>query len=176
MFSPRAITHYKVFNETELLLSSFYKTIRDGLQEKLGAVLFQFFANVQYSEEFLSKVIDQLDPSFTNVLEFRHASWWQPEVFERLARQNIIFSGMSHPQLPNHVIVNSQTVYYRFHGVPKLYYSSYPRRFLRQVMEEIKSHAGLREAFLYFNNTAEGAAIKNAKYLLQEFVIRQNKG
>src|SRR5436189_4790855 len=39
--APRLITHYKQFNETTDLLHDFYSTIREGLKEKLGAVLFQ---------------------------------------------------------------------------------------------------------------------------------------
>lgn len=169
--APRLITHQKVFNETESLLSDFYNTIREGLQEKLGCVLFQFFSNVRYSESFLSKVIGQLDPSFVNVLEFRHASWWDPVVFDRLAKHNIVFCGISHPQLPNHVIINNKIVYYRFHGVPQLYYSPYPPEFLLQVMASIKADPAVQHAFLYFNNTAQGSAIMNAQYLLQQFVI-----
>lgn len=169
--APKLITHYKVFNETELLLRDFYDTIRKGLQEKLGPVLFQFFSNVHYSESLLSRIIGQLDPDFINVLEFRHASWWNPSVFERLAKHNIIFCGISHPTLPDPVIVNSETVYYRFHGVPQLYYSPYPPEFLQEVMTKIKSNASVRHAYLYFNNTAQGSAIMNAQYLLQQFVI-----
>src|SRR3954464_5011246 len=39
--APRAITHYKKFNDSYELLSSFYDTINNGLQAKLGPVLFQ---------------------------------------------------------------------------------------------------------------------------------------
>ena len=174
--APKAITHFKKFNETEAMLRDFYTTIREGLQEKLGPVLFQFFSNVQYSESLLSKIIGQLDPSFTNVLEFRHASWWNPLVYERLAEQNIVFCGHSHPQLPDTVIVNSEVVYYRFHGVPQLYLSLYPAEFLQHVMRSIKSSAAIQRAYLYFNNTMQDAAIINARYLLQQFAIKQNTG
>ncbi len=169
--APKLITHYKKFNETELLLHDFDTTIREGLKEKLGPVLFQFFSSVQYSETLLSKIIAQLDPSFLNVLEFRHASWWNASVFERLAKHNIIFCGISHPVLPDQVVINSDNVYYRFHGVPQLYYSAYPEEFLDKVMTIIKSQPSVQHAYLYFNNTATGSALKNAQYLLQQYVI-----
>jgi uncharacterized protein YecE (DUF72 family) len=169
--APKLITHYKVFNETESLLRDFYDTIREGLREKLGPVLFQFFSNVHYSETLLSRIITQLDPSFVNVLEFRHASWWNPSVFERLAKHKIIFCGISHPVLPDQVVINLDIVYYRFHGVPQLYYSVYPQEFLDSVMTKIKSQPAVQHAYLYFNNTATGSAILNAQYLLQQYVI-----
>ena len=169
--APRLITHQKVFNETEGLLNDFYTTVREGLQEKLGCILFQFYSNLEYSETFLSKLIGQLDPSFVNVVEFRHASWWNEQVYERLSKHGIVFSGISHPTLPDQPIINNETVYYRFHGVPKLYYSPYPPEFLHQVKDAIKTHPQVKHAFLYFNNTAQGSAIMNAQYLLQQFVI-----
>src|ERR1700747_49503 len=39
--APRLITHYKQFNDSRQLLADFYGTIREGLQDKLGPVLFQ---------------------------------------------------------------------------------------------------------------------------------------
>jgi Uncharacterized conserved protein len=155
------------------MLSDFYKSIREGLQDKLGPVLFQFYRNVEYSPEFLSRLIDQVDPSFTNVLEFRHASWWQPEVYNILAKHRIIFSGISHPQLPDQVIINNKTVYYRFHGVPRLYYSQYSPEFLSEVITAIVADPLVKEAFLYFNNTAEASAIRNAQFVQQQLAIKQ---
>jgi uncharacterized protein YecE (DUF72 family) len=57
------------------MLSSFYTTIREGLEEKLGPVLFQFPPRFRYDEERLARVLAQLDPGFDNVLEFRHPGW-----------------------------------------------------------------------------------------------------
>jgi hypothetical protein len=75
-----------------LLLTDFYNTIKNGLQEKLAAVLFQLPAQIIFSEELLKKIVDQLDPAFINVVEFRHSSWWQPKVYETLARHHIHFA------------------------------------------------------------------------------------
>jgi uncharacterized protein YecE (DUF72 family) len=57
-------------------------------------------------------------------------------------------------------------VYYRFHGLPKVYYSQYKRAFLARVVSEVEaSEAG--KAYMYFNNTATIAAIRNARYMQQ---------
>jgi len=58
-------------------------------------------------------------------------------------------------------------VYYRFHGVPDLYRSSYSDAQLRKFADEINSKPEVREAWCYFNNDAAVAAIPNAKSLLQ---------
>ena len=169
--APRLITHYKKFDDTRLLLTDVYNTIQNGLQEKLAAVLFQLPAQIIFSEELLKKIVDQLDPAFINVVEFRHSSWWQPKVYETLARHHIHFCSISHPQLPDDVVSNTDIIYYRFHGVPQLYYSAYDKNFLQQVIAAIQNAKQTRQAFLYFNNTAQTAAIQNAQYV-QQFVMQ----
>jgi uncharacterized protein YecE (DUF72 family) len=165
--APRLITHYKKFDTTQPLLTEFYETIQNGLKEKLACVLFQLPAHIKYSEDLLQKIVTQLNPGFVNVVEFRDHSWWQPKVYDTLARHHISFCSISHPDLPNDVIINTNTVYYRFHGVPKLYYSAYDQPFLEQIVTAIKNAKEVKQAFLYFNNTAETAAIQNAQYVQQ---------
>jgi uncharacterized protein YecE (DUF72 family) len=40
--APRLITHFKRLNDAQEALNNFYVTVREGLREKLGCVLFQF--------------------------------------------------------------------------------------------------------------------------------------
>src|SRR5690606_12623286 len=107
-----------------------------------------------------------------NVLEFRHPSWWDTGVYRALDEAGVSFCGMSHPELPETVICTSDLVYYRFHGVPHLYNSLYDSHQLEQVVQEIVKHRRAREVYVYFNNTADGHAVKNAKQLqdICEFV------
>lgn len=162
--APRHITHFKKFRDAQQMLNDFNGTAREALAEKLGCVLFQFPPNFVYEEERLFRITEMLDTSVKNVLEFRHDSWWNESVYETLRRENVIFCGMSHPQLPDDVIITSDTLYYRFHGVPHLYNSQYELPKLEQVAQAM-SGAGNRQAYVYFNNTADGHAITNAKQL-----------
>jgi uncharacterized protein YecE (DUF72 family) len=173
--APQLITHFKKFENTWSLLNDFYTTVRNGLQEKLGCVLFQLPPQLQYSEALLQKIIMQMDSSFTNVIEFRHKSWWQPRVYDALAQHHITFCSISHPLLSDEVIINTDLVYYRFHGVPDLYYSAYADHFLLQVANAIQNAKQVKRAFLYFNNTAQTAAIPNAQYLQQELLKNINQ-
>ena len=56
--APRLITHYKKFSGTESMLEDFYGTIRLGLKEKLGAVLFQLPPQATFSLEYLQTIQD----------------------------------------------------------------------------------------------------------------------
>lgn len=161
--APRIITHYRQFSGTTDLISDFYHTIRDGLQEKLGCVLFQMPPKFSFTQERLEKILLNLDNSFLNVMEFRHPSWWNNEVYQALGRYNISFCGMSHPTLPDEVISNCPLLYYRLHGKGQLYASNYSNEELQNLVNEIKkTNPQTEQAFIFFNNDIYTYAIYNA--------------
>jgi uncharacterized protein YecE (DUF72 family) len=174
--APRLITHFKRLNEAQEALGNFYVTVREGLKEKLGCVLFQFPSSFVFEEHRLERIINLVDSTFNNVVEFRHVSWWNDQVFDSFAKNNIAFSGMSHPDLPQTVVRTADIIYYRFHGVPHLYTSRYTTAQLEHVLHEIQNQNGVRQAFIYFNNTAEAAAIINGREFqeLGEAVSREH--
>lgn len=161
---PQIITHHQKFRETEKLLQDFYSIAREGLKEKLGPILFQLPPSLKYDEGFLQNILGQMDVRYKNVIEFRHISWWRKEVFTAMQNTQVVFCGVSYPGLINEAVTNLPLSYYRFHGVPKLYYSPYDESFLQRIAEQIAGSA-VTEAYIYFNNTASGAAIENAKNL-----------
>jgi uncharacterized protein YecE (DUF72 family) len=161
--APKGITHYKQFHNSTDLITRFYSVINEGLQEKLGPVLFQMPSKFSYSEERLERILTSLDPAFKNVLEIRHESWWREDVYEALAKHHITFCGMSHPQLPDDIIQNTPVVYYRFHGTPDLYRSPYSSDFLQRTIDVVKQNSQSQEAWLFFNNDIDASAIDNAK-------------
>jgi uncharacterized protein YecE (DUF72 family) len=163
--APRLITHYKRFKNALRETQDFYNTISKGLQDKVGTVLFQLHPGIVYSEETLELILNTLDTSFVNVLEFRHASWWQQKVLNVLKQHGITFCSISYPSLPEEVYKTSPAVYYRFHGVPELYRSSYSDTALKDVHDSIKRLRGVTDVYIYFNNTTEVVAVYNAKTL-----------
>lgn len=166
--APRLITHYKQLKECKELLTDFYLAVSDGLKDKLACVLFQFPPKFSFTEERLQLLVNLLDKNFANVVEFRHETWWTKEVFETLANHQIIFCGQSYPSaLPDQLIINNETVYYRFHGKPVLYKSTYPAEEIEAFKNEIPT--GAKQIFIYFNNTWGTGALTNARQL-QGFV------
>jgi uncharacterized protein YecE (DUF72 family) len=147
------------------MLNEFYSSCREGLGNKLGCILFQLPSRLPYSEKMLEIILEQVDSSFNNVIEFRHPDWWNKRVYSLLQKKNIIFCSHSYPSLPQDVVVNSTTIYYRFHGLPVLYYSQYKRKFLEEVTSKIDESGKIERAFLYFNNTATIGALRNATYV-----------
>lgn len=163
--APRLITHYKLFKESERLLGDFYGSVYEGLGKKLGCILFQLPSRVMYSEEILQRIIENLDPSFDNVVEFRDAGWWNEKVYKRLKEHNISFCGISHPALPDAVKKNTALLYYRFHGVPVLYKSVYEADFVKKIAAGIKAYRSIKDAYVYFNNTWGMGGIINGQQM-----------
>lgn len=160
--APRLITHYKKFLNAKREMHDFYNAVAGGLHDKLGTILFQLPPNLLYSEDNLSRIIGSLDPSFSNVIEFRHESWWRKDVYQLLKENNITFCGISYPDLPDDVIKTAPVMYYRFHGVPQLYRSPYTLAQMKDISEKIKGQRSVSEVYIYFNNDIEVSAIHNA--------------
>jgi len=163
--APRLITHFKQFSSCESLLKDFYNVVREGLGDKLGTLLFQLPPSFKYSEENLGKILSSLDTTFTNTLEFRDPAWWNDLVMQRLTEAGVVFSGISHPTLPDPLINSGRDLYYRFHGIPDLYFSEYSLSIIEQFAAKLLSLKNIRNAFIYFNNTALLGAIHNARSL-----------
>ena len=162
----RGITHYSKFNNTHERVSELYEVLANGLKEKLGPVLFQLPPNFWFSEERLQNIIKNLDQAFTNVVEFRHNSWWQPHVYTQLAEHNISFCGMSHPTLPADIVQNTPNLYYRMHGNQQLYASAYSTLELQDFAQSV-GRTNAMQAFIYFNNDIGASAIYNAQELIE---------
>jgi uncharacterized protein YecE (DUF72 family) len=173
--APRLITHYKLFKDSRRMLSDFYGTSREGLRDKLGGILFQLPERVKYSDEMLQRIIESMDPTFTNVLEFRDISWWKNNVYRKLATHNIHFCSISYPGLPETVIHSTALAYYRFHGIPRIYKSCYKKDAVLSIGQELFQSKKTREAYIYFNNTWGTGALRNARQLLAYCNLNENK-
>jgi len=168
-FSVKAnnqITHYKKFIDTKSIIKQFYDVVATGLKDKLDCILFQLPPSFKYSEESLVRIVEQLDPAFKNVLEFRDASWWNGDVYNAFKEYNIIFCVSSYPGLPDDFVQTADTVYVRLHGKTELYKSNYSDVELHQLHDAIE-HTDVKEAYIYFDNTWGGNAIANAACMKQ---------
>ncbi|WP_342647853.1 DUF72 domain-containing protein [Mucilaginibacter sp. CSA2-8R] len=162
----RTITHFRQFQNTKDIVNDFYQVVSDGLQEKLGAVLFQMPPKFTYSLARLDSILNNLNPLFNNVVEFRHISWWQPDVYTELAKHNISFCGMSHPALPADIVANTPTLYYRLHGNQQFYHSAYTEKELAEFANKALDTRA-QKAYIYFNNDIGASAVYNATDLIR---------
>ncbi|WP_079241444.1 DUF72 domain-containing protein [Chryseobacterium indologenes] len=162
---PKAITHQNRLENSKDEIALFCNHIQSNLKDKLSGFLYQLPPSFTNSAENTERIINNIDHRLLNVIEFRHNSWWQKEVFNLLKKHNIVFSGVSFPgNLPEDLIINhSEILYYRLHGKPVLYKSEYRKDFMDALAEKIKNTT--QTSFIFFNNTWGIAAIKNSLYL-----------
>jgi uncharacterized protein YecE (DUF72 family) len=157
------ITHTRKFEDTKGLIEDF-GYIADLLGRRMGCFLFQLPPSFHYTPERLHSILGQLDHRRRNVVEFRHASWWNDEVFAAFRQTGTIFCSCSGPRLPDDLIKTAEEIYVRFHGTQRWYLHDYSKAELTAWADKIKA-SGASHVWAYFNNDREGYAIKNARQL-----------
>jgi len=159
----RFITHIKRLRNTEEPVASFIARAR-FLEGKLGPLLYQLPRNMKRDDQLLENFIQMLPNNACHVFEFRHTSWFDDKVFDLLRRYNISFCIYDMPDFNTPVIATSELAYIRFHGSHQLYGGCYSNNELEGWAEKI-TQLESRVVFAYFNNDAEGFAIRNALML-----------
>ena len=154
------ITHIKRFKGTKVLVQDF-GLIADILGERMGCFLFQLPPSYHYSKARLRAILSQLDPTRRNVVEFRHASWWNETVYAAFRETGTIFCSCSGPRLPDVLIRTADEVYVRLHGRERWYRHNYSTDELRTWADRVMS-SGATRTWIYFNNDHDGYAPKNA--------------
>ena len=159
------ITHLKRFEDTKTLVQDF-GYIADLLGSRMGCFLYQLPPSFQYTLPRLRNIVNQIDPARRNVVEFRHKSWWNKDVYAAFREAGIIFCSCSGPRLPNDLIKTADEIYIRFHGIDRWYRHDYSSVELEEWAEKIRA-SGAKRVWAYFNNDRDGYAISNAKMLRQ---------
>ncbi len=164
------ITHTRRFDGTQELIRDF-GYIADLLGPRMGCFLFQLPPSFHYTPERLRSVLAQLDECRRNVVEFRHASWWNEDVYTAFRETGTIFCSCSAPRLPDTLIKTADDIYIRFHGTRRWYRHNYEKSELAEWAHRVKA-SGAQRVWAYFNNDREGYAISNA----HEFLKQLKKG
>lgn len=167
--APRSITHLKRLSAVDEEWEKFKNRI-DLLKEKLGPILLQFPSSFKNDEENLQRIIHFLKgkESYKFALEFRHKSWCDEEVYEILKSLNAAWTIADSSRYPKAKVITADFCYIRMHGPQSLYSSSYSEQQLKELADEIRQYAKVcNEIYVYFNNDANGCAVKNAKTLME---------
>lgn len=95
--------------------------------------------------------IKQFDPVKNNIVEFRHSSWFNSEVYNLLNEFEVGFCSVSSPDLPEDIITTSNMVYVRFHGIGvEKYRYFYSKEKLKWWADKIRK-LDVEDVFCYFN-------------------------
>jgi uncharacterized protein YecE (DUF72 family) len=163
--ASRRITHQKRLrdagDETRYLL----ETTR-ALGPRLGAILFQLPPNLKLDLERLDRFLDLLPPGTRAAFEFRHPSWLDPSVLERLrARACAWVVNDDADAEPADFLVTAPWAYLRLRR------EAYPRAQLAAWATRIRAR-DLDEAFVFFKHEDAGVGPR----LAAEFVEVAERG
>ena len=156
----RYITHILRLKNSKEAIDAFQALILDGLEDKLLHFLFQMPPSFQYTKENLDLVVSFIPHRSQNVVEFRHLSWWNKEAVTALNKAKITFCNVDYPGLKTHFMHTSPKFYFRLHGNPELFKSSYSEPALKKFQKNFPQ--GCKQYTVYFNNTTFEAGYENS--------------
>lgn len=168
--ASRFITHVKKINDVEEPLEKFFESA-EGLEEKLGPILFQLPPNFKKNEERLANLLKLLPKKHRYAFEFRHESWFTEEIYQLLKEKQAALCLADSPRWPLELVTTAPFVFIRMHGGAVLYGSKYSEEELKKWAKRIRGYLkdGI-DAYVYFNNDAYGYAIENAKSLREMLI------
>lgn len=170
---PRTITHEHRLRGIRALLDEFLAQV-GGLGDRLGPLLVQLPPSLVFHRRHASGFFDllrELHPGPV-VCEPRHASWFEPEAHGLMRRLQIARAAADPAGVPGASAPGGwlgpddrgagATVYYRWHGSPRMYWSAYDADQLVRWAAQVRRWPADADVWCVFDNTASGAAIENA--------------
>ena len=159
----RYVTHVKRLRDLGPSLELFYSRLEPLVRSpKLGPVLWQLPPTFRRDDERLAGALAQLPPG-RHAFEFRHPSWFAPEVTALLRAHGVALVIGDRPEVrpfQTHELTADWT-FVRFHWGARGRRGNYSESELREWAERLRSWPA-REVFAYFNNDWEGFAPRNA--------------
>jgi uncharacterized protein YecE (DUF72 family) len=157
----RQVTHLKKLRNVKSEVN-YFNILAGSLREKLGCILFQLPPSITRDLDLLEEFLSTLSPEFRNVIEFRHESWYDESVWERLRANRVTFCAVSSGQVPGSPVETSPVAYFRFHGLTGGHRYDYTDEELAQWAEIIKK-VKAEECYVYFNNDYQAYAVSNCQ-------------
>jgi uncharacterized protein YecE (DUF72 family) len=164
--ASRYLTHVKRLTVLGQYVERFYEGIEPLVgTPKLGPILWQLPENFKRDDERLANALDGL-PAGRHCFEFRHESWFTPDVYSLLRAHGVALVIGDHPKWPfqAHEMTTDWT-YVRFHSGARGRRGNYSDTELEEWRQRIASWRSRVEVFAYFNNDWEGFAVRNALWL-----------
>jgi uncharacterized protein YecE (DUF72 family) len=164
----RYITHVKRLNDVAPNLALLYERIAPLLaSSKLGPLLWQLPPTYKRDDDRLARALEAFPPEQRHAVEFRHESWFTPEVMALLRERNVALVIGDRPQVhafQTHELTADFT-FVRFHAGTRGRNGNYSHRELGVWVRRLREWSREADVYAYFNNDWEGYAIENALYV-----------
>jgi uncharacterized protein YecE (DUF72 family) len=173
---PQAITHDLRLVGAGPALDAFLAR-STALGTKLGCLLLQFPPSLAFDRRSTARFFGMLRKRHTGdvVVEPRHASWFGKDAEKVLVSARIGRVAADPPRTPAGVHPGGWRgiAYYRLHGSPVIYRSTYDVAYLKTLADRLKKSATeARQTWCIFDNTMLGGATANALELVKRLPHR----
>ncbi len=167
---PKQVTHEHRLAKTDELIKRFLNETAE-LGPKRGPILVQLPPSLVFNAKLVSDFFIALRQQYDGevVCEPRHVSWFAVEAESLLIRLRVARVAAD----PAVVIRAAEpggwhgTVYYRLHGSPQIYHSSYPADRLAILSTALVQSVATASTWCIFDNTALGAAAGDALAVME---------
>jgi uncharacterized protein YecE (DUF72 family) len=163
--TPKAMTHEHRLVGCEALVDAFLPQV-GGLNEKLSVLLVQLPPSLPFDLDVTGGFFDMLSKRTQArlVCEPRHPSWFETEAEALLAACKVARVAADPAPVPEAAVPGGWPglAYFRWHGVPRIYYSDYDAESLDRIGRQVNAAASGAEVWCIFDNTAQGHALDNA--------------
>jgi uncharacterized protein YecE (DUF72 family) len=158
--APRRITHDSRLRNCGSLVAAFCAAA-GSLGDKLGALLFQLPPNAKKDLALFDAFLADLPPGAHAAFEFRHASWLDDEVFERLRRRNLALCVADSEKMSTPVQITADYAYFRLRD------EGYTQDDIMRWADTIaRETIACRDVFVYFKHEEEGKGPEFARLLM----------
>ena len=156
--APRRITHDSKLQRCEDILQSFCRTALT-LGPKLAVLLFQLPPNFKKDSDVLRAFLELLPDGARAAFEFRHASWFDADVYDALRARNVSLCIADSEKMKTPVEVTADYVYFRLRD------EGYQQADIEGWARTIRGLAP-KDAFVYFKHEEQGLGPEFARRLI----------
>jgi len=161
--ASRYMTHVNRLQNLAEGIGRYYDGIEPLVESgKLGPIVWQFPANFKRDDDRLGRALPLLPPG-RHCFEFRHESWFDPDVYALLRGHGAALVVGDTPTRPfqAHELTADWT-FVRFHHGSRGRRGNYSDRELEEWAGRLADWRARADVYAYFNNDWEGFAVRNA--------------
>jgi uncharacterized protein YecE (DUF72 family) len=158
--APQRITHFQRLVNSNETVSLFLK-VAEVLQQRLGPLLFQLPPNMKKDMPRLRTFLDLLPQGRRIAFEFRHASWFDEEVFDLLRQRQMALCVAEAEDTTVAPLVSTSSW-----GYVRLRMPNYSAPALKDWIKRIRAQQW-EEAYVFFKHEDEARGPEFAKRLLK---------
>lgn len=162
----RSITHMRKLSEKAVETWRKFSKLFNPLDEHIDFYLFQMPPNFSATDANLDRVSNFI--KMTNLgrrfaIEFRHPTWFKPELSEFISNLGAVYVSVDSP-ITTWISSSNGIIYLRMHGRAEWYAHDYSRLELEKIVEEMTAYQPMK-IYVFFNN--DHWMLENARLMLK---------